>query len=286
MAIPSLQIEAFLALARQGSFSRAAKALHVTQSALSQRIAALESGLEQTFFLRDRNGAKLTNSGQEFLRFAQAREAMEEEALQALSKRGGSGYSGVIRIGLYSSIARSVVLPSLAPFLRANPSVECSFLCRSMNELPQLLARAEADIIILDRIWERESIERRHLGEEKYVLIEAVDAKARPLTFLDNDSDDLATEIFFSHQKEKAPAYRRAFHHDCYGIIDAVSAGLGTAVMSRHLLRGRKGIRISKSYRPVNFPVTLHFYRQAFTTKLQNAVIAQLERHCPHFLEK
>jgi DNA-binding transcriptional LysR family regulator len=136
----------------------------------------------------------------------------------------------------------------------------------------------------MDRLWQRAAIESNILGEEKYVVIESTKLGNRAPTFLDNDPEDMATEFFFYQQKRDRPIYRRGFFHDCYGILDAVSEGLGSAVMPQHLIRGRRDIKVSDAYKPVKVPVVLYNYKQAFTTKLQRAVVAELRRSSPKFL--
>ena len=61
MKLNSSQLEAFSTIAKTLNFTRAAEQLHVTQSALSQRIAKLEGDLEATLFVRDRNALRLTD---------------------------------------------------------------------------------------------------------------------------------------------------------------------------------------------------------------------------------
>lgn len=60
----------FLEIVRTGSFVRAAANLHLTQTAVSARVRALEDQLERQLFIRNKAGAKLTAAGEQFLRFA------------------------------------------------------------------------------------------------------------------------------------------------------------------------------------------------------------------------
>lgn len=63
-------IRAFLEIATSGSFQRAAENLHITQSAMSARIKALEDRLNRQLFVRNRNGATLTSGGKIFMQHA------------------------------------------------------------------------------------------------------------------------------------------------------------------------------------------------------------------------
>lgn len=63
-------IRAFLEIATSGSFQQAAENLHITQSAMSARIKALEARLNRQLFVRNRNGATLTSGGKIFMQHA------------------------------------------------------------------------------------------------------------------------------------------------------------------------------------------------------------------------
>jgi DNA-binding transcriptional LysR family regulator len=63
-------LKEFVTLAKCGSFTNAARELHLTQSALSKHIAALERDFDVDLFVRDRVGVKLTRAGDAFLKSA------------------------------------------------------------------------------------------------------------------------------------------------------------------------------------------------------------------------
>ncbi|MBL7669729.1 MAG: hypothetical protein JNM39_04530 [Bdellovibrionaceae bacterium] len=64
------------------------------------------------------------------------------------------------------------------------------------------------------------------LGQEKYVAIESKRSSERNDIFLDNNSVDRATEVFFRDQGHKASKYRRSYFDDCYGTIDGVAPSI------------------------------------------------------------
>ena len=73
MSLPSNRLDAFVAVARTQHFSRAAEGLFITQSALSQRVKQLEDFLGVTLFIRDREGARLTEKGERLLDLSRGR---------------------------------------------------------------------------------------------------------------------------------------------------------------------------------------------------------------------
>jgi DNA-binding transcriptional LysR family regulator len=285
MSLPSNQIDAFLAVSRTLSFSRAGEALHVTQSALSQRIGKLEEELQTSLFVRLPGGVKLTDAGARFLRFCQTRESLESEFLhEFLGGASDEKRGGIIRIAGYSSVMRSVILPALKPILLANPAVQLEFLVRETSEIPGILHRGEADYAVLDKELDRAGVEKVFLGEELLVLAENSRHKERHQMILDHDPDDSTSETFLGRAGQ-VPSLKRCFMDDVYGILDGVEAGLGKAVVSRHLLGDYPGIRIAKGHKPLSVSVVLHFNTQPFYTKLHASVVKALQQNCAKLLQ-
>jgi molybdate transport repressor ModE-like protein len=105
LGIELRHLTALEAVAREGSFGRAAKSLGYTQSAVSQQIAALERIVGAR--LVDRPGGprpvSLTEAGELLLRHAEAivaRLAAAQADLGALAE----GEAGVLRVGIYQSV--------------------------------------------------------------------------------------------------------------------------------------------------------------------------------------
>jgi DNA-binding transcriptional LysR family regulator len=284
MAISSLHLDAFLAVVKSQSFSKAAKELHVTQSALSQRILNLEEELGTTLLIRDRGGVRLTQVGSELLRYAKTKDALETEFLTRLKSKKKGVLAGALRIAGYSSVMRSVVLPSVAELVRAHPEVRVELMTRELHELPSLLKRGEADFILLDREIEPSRVEAVRLGDEKYVLIEAKGMDKIPEIFLDHDERDQTTEKFFARQRKKFAKMDRSFLDDIYGLLDGVRLGLGRAVVPQHLVRLQKDLRVLPGYAAEEIPVFLHFQQQPYYSELHQAVLSALMKNAPKYL--
>lgn len=274
MKLSNLGLMAFHQCALSLNVTEAAGKLGITQSALSQRLAALESELEVTLFIRDPKGLVLTQEGARLLRFTQSAEGLENEVLDEL--KGGKELGGGIRIAGFSSVLRSMIIPSLSPFLRKHPKVHVDFQSFEMQELPKVLATGRADFIILDYEMNKKGILQENLGFEEYVVIESAKYKSPEDVYLDNGPEDNATESFFHFQKKSLP-YRRSFMGDVYGIIEGVEEGLGRAVMSRHLVEDNKRVKILKGYKAYKRPVTLHYFERAFYPKLFQEIAKNLK---------
>jgi DNA-binding transcriptional LysR family regulator len=285
MSLSSSQLDAFVAIAKELQFSKAAEKLFVTQSALSQRIKSLEDELELALFIRNPTGLTLTEAGEKLLRYCQIKDQLEEEYIFQTKGPGGDRLGGVLRVAGFSSVMRSVIIPALSPLLREHPTIKWDFMIREMSELPAMLERAEADFIITDYKLDRAHLSGHLLGQEKYVVIESKKYKGPPDLYLDHNQGDLATEAFFKAQKLKnKQKYRRAYMGDVYGILDGVAQGLGRAVMSEHLIKENKNVRIVRGFDGLGFDVFLTHHHQPFYPKIYEAILTQLKSYCPKFL--
>jgi DNA-binding transcriptional LysR family regulator len=283
MKLPSHQITAFIKVAEEKSFSKAAAALSVTQSALSQRISTLEAEIETTLIIREPSGLSLTHAGELLLRYCQTAQSLEEEVLKQL-KSTSQKLAGTFRIAGFSSVMRSVIIPSLSPFLRKNPDVVCEFKSFEVNELLNVLKSSRADIIILDHQYKKNGIVQHVLGKEEYVVIESSNFQTPKDLYLDHGPQDNATEDFFRSQATNYKNYRRSFMGDVYGVISGVEEGLGRAVMSKHLLKNNKKIKVLKGFKKYNRDITLHYYEQSYYSKLHQEFVRELEANAKGFL--
>ena len=123
MSISSIQLDAFLEVANSKSFSLAAKRLHVTQSALSQRILNLEEVIAARLFIRDPAGIRLTIAGEEMLRYCISRQRMEQDVVTKIAT-GNQSAIGFLKIAGFSSVVRSVILPVLSQYILENRQVQ------------------------------------------------------------------------------------------------------------------------------------------------------------------
>ena len=134
----------FLAVARAGSLSAAARALGVNHSTVFRRIAALESALDVRLFDRLPNGYCLTAAGEEMLARA---ERVEAEVLGIDRRIAGQDVrpQGSVRVSTADTIAYGLLPRHLMSFREANPgiTVELAVESRFVN-----LTRREADVAL------------------------------------------------------------------------------------------------------------------------------------------
>jgi DNA-binding transcriptional LysR family regulator len=116
----------FVTVAREGSFTRAAAELGVTQSALSQSISGLESKLQIRLLTRTTRSVSPTAAGERLLnaigrRFDEIESELDE--LTALRDKP----AGTVRITCGDYVLHSVLLPKLTPLLRHYPDIKLEF---------------------------------------------------------------------------------------------------------------------------------------------------------------
>lgn len=285
MKLSGMLMEAFYQIAKTGNFTRAAAALHITQSALSQRIKQLEEELGVTLLIRERSGTVLTTEGERMLRYCQLQSTMEEEMLRDIRHNKGEAEAGVIRIGAYSSILRSVILPSLADLIQDKPGVGFEFFSKEISQLPGALRANEVDFIFTNQKIEKKDLACELLGEERCVLIESDKASfVRSTTMLDHDFEDPTTDDFFRLNAGKSFKYQRCYLDEVYGLIDGVRLGFGRAVVSRHLIQGIKGVREVVGYKVMKLPVYLCYHQMPYYTRLQQSVVDVMKKRVKDFL--
>src|SRR5262245_1364023 len=135
-------LQAFLAVARTGRVSAAAKRLDVEHTTVARRLAALEADLGVPLFYRTTTGYLLTRHGQKVLVNA---EAMERAALAvaARAREGSSVIAGRVRVSLAPEFASHWLAPRLPAFREMYPQVELELLVGSR---PRDVARGEAEL--------------------------------------------------------------------------------------------------------------------------------------------
>jgi len=176
-----IELRHFLALeavAREGSFGRAAAKLGYTQSAVSQQIAALERIVGQRLVERP-GGPKpvsLTEAGRLLLTHADAiaaRVAAAQADLTAL----GEGQAGTLRVGVFQSVGQRILPELMRRYLHAWPQVKVT-LTESANdeELLALVERGDLDLTFSDLPLTEGPFESVELLRDPYVLVVAADS--------------------------------------------------------------------------------------------------------------
>lgn len=116
------ELQIFLVVARERSFTKAAGKLGVSQSALSHAIKALEERLNIRLLTRTTRSVTPTQAGEKLIACLEPRLADLEQELENLIQLNGKT-SGNIRLSAAEHSAKSLLWPKLKPFLRAHPDI-------------------------------------------------------------------------------------------------------------------------------------------------------------------
>ena len=116
-------LEQFVAVAEEGSFTRAAARLHLVQSAVSVSVRSLERELGARLFDRTTHRVELTDPGRALLVEARRTLAAAEAARDAVAA-AGAGIRGTVRIGIMQSLVLVDLATVLTRYHRERPQVQ------------------------------------------------------------------------------------------------------------------------------------------------------------------
>jgi DNA-binding transcriptional LysR family regulator len=232
------------AVARAGSFGKAAVSLGYTQSAVSQQIATLERIVGQR--LIERPGGprpvSLTEAGRLLLTHAEAiaaRLAAAQADLNAL----GDGEAGTLRVGVFQSVGQRILPEVMRSFLRSWPKVAVALTESAADtELLSLVERGELDLTFADLPLVDGPFDSLELLRDPYVLVVAADSELaergvapplREIAQLDLIGHKHCRSIVQLEVVFRRPL-RFVFRSDHNQTVQAlVAAGVGAALMPR-----------------------------------------------------
>lgn len=137
----------FWTLARVGTFTKAAQALSIAQSAVTAQIKTLEESLALTLIDRtNRRQLQLTEEGKRVLEFADTIFETSQELLKWATK-GKEPKAGAIRVGAIASLSRNVQYEFLKPILE-DRSITISVLTGDQENLIRLLREHALDLVL------------------------------------------------------------------------------------------------------------------------------------------
>lgn len=182
--------EDLVALAREGSFVRAAQARHVTHPAFGRRIRALEDWAGAALVERGRSPLRLTAAGQTLLQQVQSMLDELAQTREQLRSRQAAAGGPVFRLATGRTLARTTVADWLAALAKQGQPLHgqrVELSTRSMADVVQMLERGEVDMMCC---YEHPSTSVRLSGQrfrhitlvrDRLVPVSRIDAHGRPL---------------------------------------------------------------------------------------------------------
>ncbi len=141
-------LKAFMLVAETGSFSAAAEKLHLTQPAVSKRIALLEEQLEANLFDRIGRNVSLTEAGSALLPHAKNVQQELEAAQRSVRDLAGN-VSGELRLATSHHIGLHRLPPVLSQFSRAYPDVNIDIDFMDSEQAHELIHQGNAELAVV-----------------------------------------------------------------------------------------------------------------------------------------
>jgi DNA-binding transcriptional LysR family regulator len=201
-------LKTFLAVVRSRNITRAAEAVNLAQSSVSDQIQALEAELGAALFTRSKAGLELTPAGLALKPIAEELLRLDGEGRAAVLAAAGQT-SGTLTIGALETIASARLAPWLPGFQASHPDIAVRMKVTDSGTLRRLLEDGGIDVAFC---FERrdgakgadERLARRTIGAEPLVLVAAPGQGTAP-----RDLADLAALRFVA--TEPGCIYRHMF---------------------------------------------------------------------------
>lgn len=143
------QLRYFVAVAREGTYGRAAQALHVAQPALSRQIRKLELELGVDLFVRHPHGVTLTPAAQALAaRFERVLE--EVSAIKLSAGVHARALTGCVKIGVSPGTAEILAYPLSRLAAASHPGLRCQFVSMLMPARADLLREGQVDLAVMN----------------------------------------------------------------------------------------------------------------------------------------
>jgi LysR family transcriptional regulator (chromosome initiation inhibitor) len=239
MSLISPQLQAFMAVAKYKTVHAASSVVHITQTAVTQRIHALEAKLGTTLFTRTRRGMMLTPEGEALLRYCYAVNEIEGEAL---AKIKGAGIDSEIRITITgpSSIMRARIIPQCYSVIKKFPHLLVHFDINDLETRVRSLRAGESQLAVIRQEDVAPEMQHKTLLPERYVLVCTSAWKKRKLRdiiesehIVDYDPSDQMTFNYLKHfDLFNLVKHERHFANRTDALAMMLEAGYGYGVLT------------------------------------------------------
>jgi DNA-binding transcriptional LysR family regulator len=248
MNVTLRQLRAFVLVARLGSFTRAAQAMHVTQSALSLLVRELESAIDSRLFDRTTRAVALTAAGSDFFPRAERVLAELESALAGVDKLVARERGRVV-VAAPLVLSSTYLPPILAAFGAKYPGIEVVLQDTLPNQVLPLVRGGAADLGIGTFASDEADIQRTLLFSEAMAAafpaghafaglqqLTWADVAQEPVLALSRGSvfRDLTEAGFAAAGLMLEPAREANYAGSLIGMVDA---GLGVAILPGYAVK-------------------------------------------------
>jgi LysR family nitrogen assimilation transcriptional regulator len=146
--VDTKKLRFFIKIVELGSLTRAADALHIAQSALSQQLVALEREVGARLLARSSRGVAVTPAGETLYRYGQLILRQYQQAITEIQSSGQAPH-GEVSIGLTTGTASMVSLPLLADIRRKHPGITLCLHESLSGSIVEMLMNNRLDMAML-----------------------------------------------------------------------------------------------------------------------------------------
>lgn len=290
-------LEAFVWVAKLGSFKAAAEKMHTTQAGISSRIATLEEQFGVRLFDREHRGVMLTYQGTELMPYAERMIEMQARMVAAMGQ--ADAFSGMLRIGVIETVAHTWLPDLFSRFAEKYPNATLELISDITPRLRDDLLRGTLDCAILSEEITPGFIDNRRIANlaMRWVTSPALALKFPSRKLL--SFADIATQPIISFHRESS-VYRNiaqnasgctnlrvSYFSSLGAMIDLARTGFGTAllplaVIQQDLLRG-KLVVLDVDPVPIALPLVASM-RLEPASPLAEALVGMAQISCDQFI--
>ena len=238
-----LELQVFLTVATEHSFSRAAARLHRTQPAVSQAVKRLEDELNERLFDRSSKGGLLTEAGQILLDYAERLTRLKDEAESAVRELQNLR-RGRVTIGINES-AVHVLLPIIERFRKEHPKAQVEARRVPARQIAVEVLRRTLDFGVLTFPPRERGLQSVSLGEDELVMLMhpkhplakrnqvSMEELGRQTVIAHNDPSPARERVLRLYEQRHASINIQVGLPSLDGIKRAVEMKLGVALLPR-----------------------------------------------------
>ena len=221
----------FLAVARAGTLSGAARRLRVEHTTIARRIAAVERDLGAKLFLRNPRGYVPTSVGEALVEAAGSIDVEVDRAVR-IARGQDVAMQGSVRVATADLLATHLIVPALPDLLRAHPEIRVEIVSDTRQHD---LSRREADLALRLGGSSDERLMARKLGRLGFGLYAArarrrnVDLRTSPYVAFDESVGHLPHDDWLAEHAPHARVVLRANRQQT--LIEAVRQGIGLGIL-------------------------------------------------------
>ena len=168
------RLHVFRQVAEMRSLTKASKALHLSQPAVTKHIKLLEDELRLPLFIRSRSGVTLTDAGSVFLRHVQESEKLRARVLEQLRAPTGQ-LSGRLRLGSSMTIASYYLPDVLVHFKNKYPDIKCDVIEGNTDFIVGLLLDQRIEVGLVEGPCRRREIQTYPFYDDEIIWIASPD---------------------------------------------------------------------------------------------------------------